>query len=107
MKHFVSEVFIEPKQWGLRGDPFLWEHIKSCYTAVEIPYPTERLKEDILKLFKDAAGELPVRGKHYLMKALPKASTGMSAGYLSADFWLDEAIPLLTERLKRKNQELL
>lgn len=35
----VSIIFTpEPDQWGLRGDPFLWQLLKERYQAVELPY---------------------------------------------------------------------
>ena len=27
VKHFVSEIFVELEQWGLRGDPLLWKDV--------------------------------------------------------------------------------
>lgn len=103
MTHFVSEIFDKPQQWGLRGDPFLWEYLENYYATIGLPYPVENLKEDILRIFKDFVGELPVRGKHYFVKEFAKTHVGMSTGCLSADFWLDKAIPLLSERLEDKN----
>lgn len=102
MKHFVSEIFDEPKQWGLRGDPPLWRYLKNYYADIELPYPVEYLEEDILRIFKDFAGELPVRGNDYFVKEFAKPH-GMSTGCLSSDFWLDIAIPLLIRRLEDKN----
>ena len=29
LKHFVSEIFVELEQWGLRGDPLLWKYLKN------------------------------------------------------------------------------
>lgn len=72
MKHFVSEIFVELEQWGLRGDPLLWKYLKNYYAAIELPYPVEHLKEDILRIFKDFTGELPVREKYYFVKEFSK-----------------------------------
>lgn len=99
MPHFVSEIFVEPERWGLRGDPLLWKYLKCYYAAIEVPYPTEHLEKDILRIFKDFSGELPVRGKHYFVKEFSETYVGMSTGCLSANFWIDEAIPLLVRRL--------
>ena len=72
MKHFVSEIFVELEQWGLRGDTLLWKYLKNYYAAIELPYPVEHLKEDILRIFKDFTGELPVREKYYFVKEFSK-----------------------------------
>ena len=39
MKRFVSEIFVEPEKWGLRGDPLFWEYLKNHYADIEAPYP--------------------------------------------------------------------
>ena len=72
LKHFVSEIFVELEQCGLRGDPLLWKYLKNYYAAIELPYPVEHLKEDILRIFKDFTGELPVREKYYFVKEFSK-----------------------------------
>ena len=56
----------------LRGDPLLWKYLKNYYAAIELPYPVEHLKEDILRIFKDFTGELPVREKYYFVKEFSK-----------------------------------
>lgn len=37
------------------------------------------------------------------MERFAKTHVGMSTGWVSGDFWLDTAIPLLMERLERAN----
>lgn len=103
LTHFVSEIFVEPERWELRGDPLLWRYLKNYYMDIAVPYPLECLEKDILRIFKDFTGEFPVRGKHYFVKDFSKNHIGMSTGYLSANFWLDEAIPLLVRRLEYAN----
>ena len=104
MMRYVSVIFTpEPGQWGLRGDPFLWRLLKERYQAAELPYPPEALREDILRIFADLTGELPAPGKHYYVERFAKTHVGMSTGWVSGDFWLDTAIPLLMERLARAN----
>ena len=102
---FVACIFEpEPVQWGLRGDPFLWRLLEERYQAAELPYPPEALREEILRIFADLAGELPTPGKRYYVERFAKTHVGMSTGWLSGDFWLDTAIPLRMERLERANR---
>lgn len=101
----VSIIFTpEPDQWGLRGDPFLWQLLKEQYQTVELPYPPKALREEIFRIFADLTGERPVSGKHYYAEQFAKTHVGMSTGWLSGDFWQLTAIPLLTERLEQANQ---
>ena len=97
---FVACIFDpEPIQWGLRGDPFLWQLLKKRYQTVELPYPPKTLREEILRIFADLTGELPEPGKHYYVEQFAKTHVGMSTGWISGDFWRTTAIPLLMERL--------
>ena len=49
----VSTIFDpEPLQWGLRGDPFLWEYLKEQYQDMPLPYSAKTLREDILRMFR-------------------------------------------------------
>ena len=100
----VSIIFTpEPDQWGLRGDPFLWQLLKEQYQTVELPYPPKVLREEILRIFADLTGELPEPGKHYYVNQFAKTHVGMSTGWISGDFWQATAIPLLMERLEQTN----
>ena len=94
----------EPDQWGLRGDPFLWQFLKERYQPVELPYPPETLREDILSVFHSLTGELPESDKDCYVEQFAKTHVGMSTGWLCGDFWSGTAIPLLIERLEQANQ---
>lgn len=101
---YVASIFVsEPDQWGLRGDPFLWEYLKEQYQTVSLPYSPKVFREDIFRVFAELTGELPARGKQYYVASFAKTHVGMSTGWLSGDFWIDTAIPLLLERLERSN----
>ena len=104
MKYFVSEIFSEPERWGLRGDPFLWEYLKNYYINFEIPYSVESLKKDIMQIFKNFTGEFPKTEKIYFVEEFAKTHVGMSTGKLSGTFWINEAIPMLSERLEKINK---
>lgn len=105
MAHLVSEIFDEPERWGLRGDPIFWRYLKDYYADYEIPYPVESLKKDILRLFTDFAGKPPAPGKSFYVKDFDLLHSGMSRGMLSGDFWLNEAIPILSKRLEQLNED--
>ena len=41
----VSQVFDpKPEQWGLRGDPYLWDELKEKLEHVELPESQDELK---------------------------------------------------------------
>lgn len=106
MKHCVSEIFAErPKRWGLRGDPFLWERLEKRYDTVAAPYPSEELRRGIMQELERLFGKAPSAGAFCFVPEFAKKHVGMSTGGISADFWLDTAIPLLVRRLERLNRQ--
>lgn len=101
---YVSEIFAErPERWGLRGDPFLWERLEKRFGGVPVPYPPEELRRNILRELELLFGEEPSAGKICFVPEFAKVHVGMSTGGISADFWLETAIPLLVERLEQLN----
>lgn len=105
MKHFVSEIFTEPETWGLRGDPFMWEYLKNHYTDIEVPYSIEKLRSDIFLIFQKFTGKPLERGEEYFVSEFAPNYGGMSIGQLDGSFWIDEAIPMLLNRLKKLNDD--
>lgn len=104
MKRFLSSIFEEePERWGLRGDPFLWRHLKARYAETSVPFPVEELRRDILEEFKRFCGEYPTLGGIHSAPEFAKVHVGMSTGKLAGDFWINFAIPLLCRRLERLN----
>lgn len=103
MAHYVSEIFEQPKSFGLRGDPVLWEYLRDSFSDVEFPCSQDEFLDQLLNTFKEFAGEYPRKGKRYYVKQFAEGCTGISKGWLQADFWLDRAIPLLISRLEEQN----
>lgn len=100
----VSTIFDpEPLQWGLRGDPFLWEYLKEQYQDTPLPYSPKALQEDVLRIFSTLTGALTAPGEDYFVEQFAQTHVGMSTGWLSGDFWLNTAIPLLMQRLEHAN----
>ena len=106
-KKFVSAIFDpEPTQWGLRGDPFLWQYLRDCCAQVRLPYSPEKFQEDVLRIFMELTGKIPEPGGQYFAEKFAKVHVGMSTGCLSGDFWLEQGIPMLLRRLKEQNAAL-
>ena len=87
-----------PQQWGMRGDTFLWNEMKLEFQKIPLPLSTEEFAAIFKTFFKKFTGE-PLTGA-----CRPCVSRydsgGMSGGQVSGAFWLNEALPLLLERLK-------
>ena len=96
----VSKLFEdEPNQWGLRGDPFLWKDL-SKYLSYE---PLCQNVDDLIPLLKEAIKFLTkeeiTEGYDFFVSKYSQG--GMPSGYISSDFWLNKAFPLLENRFNQ------
>ena len=88
----------QPDTWGLRGDPYFWAYLKDKAKGMPLPTP-DRLEAWIKEEFKSVSGvELTLTAMSYVEQF---AHGGMSSGGLAGDWWLEDGIPLLKNRLPR------
>lgn len=108
MTHVVSEIFKDGPvdRFGLRGDPVFWNYLEKHFQKVAMPYSERKLEEDIRTIYQDLTGKEFRMGEMTLVKDFISKSGGMSSGWLSDDFWLKSAIPLLKKRLAKWNETL-
>ena len=91
---YLSEMFnIQPPNWGLRGDPYLWEDMKTAFADIPFPYSSHELVMDIHRIFKEKTGEELNTTVRPFVAAYDHGGT--SSGKVSGRFWLLTAIPLL------------
>lgn len=95
----LSIIFQEkPRQWGFRGDPYFWDHLKERAEEMDIISPEELeawIKEEYLSVSgKELTNE-------YMDFAVVKefAHGGMSSGGVDNRWWMEKGIPLLKSRL--------
>ncbi len=95
---FIAALFDPtPSQWGLRGDPYLWEEMRSNFIAVPLPDSVEILQTLLEKEFEALTGKtLNTAEEIIVIERL--AHGGMSSGGVSIPFWRETAIPLLIHR---------
>ena len=87
LKDDLSILFEEtPKQWGLRGDPYLWEELRKECVGKAFPYSADAIVEMVCLKFEAVAGvPLTWDARPYVAEY---AHGGMSSGHLSGLFWL-------------------
>ena len=96
---FVSAIFEEkPVQWGLRGDPYLWDEMKKEFSTVSITISLEEFVKEFKDVFERLTG-MSLTSDSYIFLS-KYAHGGMSNGQICGEFWIDKALPLLIERLK-------
>lgn len=96
----LSQLFQDrPAQWGLRGDPHLWDEMAA--TLKERAYPDT--EEELVALLEQTYEQLtgvplsnpnPVYIERY-------SHGGMSSGYVSPQFWSETAVPMLIEKYRK------
>jgi molybdenum cofactor cytidylyltransferase len=85
-----------PSQWGLRGDPYLWQAMQRALATVARPSTAASLAALIESAFEQLTGHPmatnePIYAPEY-------SHGGMSSGLVSPPFWREVAIPLLVQR---------
>jgi hypothetical protein len=96
----LSQLFQdEPRQWGLRGDPYLWAEMKAALAEVAYPDTEEALHILLEQTYEELTGESiqqpnPVFVERY-------SHGGMSSGHVSPQFWIDKGFPMLRERYRQ------
>lgn len=99
MAKYLSELFEEePEKYGLRGDPYLWDYYKQFFSDIEFPYSEVAFCDDMYTLFEEVTGEQLEPDIKIYVNAF--AGNGMSSGYVSGEFWSNEAIPMLVKRYR-------
>ncbi|OUM65261.1 hypothetical protein PIROE2DRAFT_7718 [Piromyces sp. E2] len=94
----VSSIFEDRlHSWGLRGDPFFWEHLQKKFEKYELPMEYEELERIIMQEHRRMTGtRLTEENIGYCKKF---ARGGMSSGGVSGNFWIKKALPILKQRL--------
>lgn len=95
----MSFLFDEkPNNWGLRGDPYFWEYLKEVFSNCSYKIKYKELKKIILD------EHLKLTGIKLTRKSVGRcdkfAHGGMSSGLISGKFWIEDALPLLKQRIK-------
>ena len=92
-----SSLFDEkPESWGLRGDPYFWDYLKNRADGLDDPSP-EALEAWIKREFLVVSGEELTPATMVRVEQFEHG--GMSSGGLDGEWWLEQGIPMLKERL--------
>ncbi len=86
-----------PAQWGLRGDPYLWQDLARTMLALPLPESATAADELLRRLYQQLVGEAPAAGRRPFVARYQGG--GMSSGHVDANFWLERGFPLLKSRV--------
>jgi molybdenum cofactor cytidylyltransferase len=95
----LARLFEEvPRQWGLRGDPHLWQEMKATLGSYDYPSTEEQLTVLLEQTYQQLT-RVPLTNPDPIF--IERYSHGgMSSGYVSPPFWVEIAIPLLRARYR-------
>jgi hypothetical protein len=94
----ISSLFHnEPKQWGLRGDPYLWDEMRLESTNVKLLENEILMKEYFYELFYKLTGYEITKNREIFIERYPY----FIAGGISCGWWIVNGIPFIMERYKK------
>ena len=103
MTERMATLFVdEPRQWGLRGDPFLWREMRERLASVDQPDTPEQLRAVIETTFQELTGH-PISHPGHIHVERYKG-VGMSNGWVVPEFWRETALPLLEQRFTERRR---
>jgi hypothetical protein len=95
----MSELLGEPpKQWNLRGDPYLWQELIQRFEGVPCPDTVEGVRVLLEEAFRELTGVPLSHPETVYVQRL--AHGGMSSGCILPEFWRETVVPLLLGRFQ-------
>jgi hypothetical protein len=94
----------EPRRWGLRGDPHLWQALREYLSDTDVPASASEVSRLLHTAFGQLAGVDLASDPASSVYREQFAHGGMSSGMISLDTWRQELMPLLTERAREMPQ---
>ena len=89
-----------PRRWGLRGDPYLWEAMRSDVVSAEMPATAAAMIAMLHREFRRLVGVDVASDEEQVL--IPEfAHGGMSSGFVSVAEWRDRLMPMLEGRARK------
>ena len=87
-----------PAQWGLRGDPYLWQELAQYFAGQSLPDSQPAFEAAIIEAVWQLTGNRLDECEQWFYVARYNHQNGLSAGGVSCVFWRQTALPLLWQR---------
>lgn len=102
---FIADFFQDkPGQWGLRGDPYLWQEMAEQFSQTPLPQTAKQLEQLLIDAFEALTGQPIAAEKFIVVARFPRG--GMSGGLVSPKFWRETAVPVLLTRYQEMTANL-
>lgn len=101
-KRTLGSLFVlEPMQWGLRGDPYVWRALQQCLDHTNCPATFAELVQLLHTTFEQVVGvDIAAKDAPDVVLRSEFAHGGMSGGAVSIDRWRTRLMPLLEARAR-------
>jgi hypothetical protein len=90
----------EPRSWGLRGDPYVWQALREHLSGTDMPASADEVVSLLHEAFSELVGIDLAADPSPSVYCERYAHGGMSSGMVHLDTWRQQLIPLLTERAR-------
>lgn len=88
-------------QWGLRGDPYLWNELKESFEDVPVPESVTDFEKILMAAFNTLISDGVAFGSEKRLHIDRYPRKGMSGGFISIEWWQEEGLPLLKNRFQK------
>ena len=94
----VADLFLrEPRQWGLRGDPWLWRAMRDRLEDVPLPADRNGLQRLLEDAFRQEVGQdIATADDRVFIDRF--AHGGMTSGTIDVTWWRTTGLPVLLNR---------
>lgn len=96
--HLTTLFQNRPGQWGLRGDPYLWDELAAALADQAYPETEEALVALLAQAYEQLTGAPLASPSPVYVERFSHG--GMSSGYVSPQFWAETAIPMLAAKYR-------
>ncbi|WP_173096692.1 hypothetical protein [Actinomadura verrucosospora] len=97
----MNQLFEErPEQWGLRGDPYVWEALQERLRGTPVPAEAGEVEGLLLDAFRAVVGVDLTTAPEEAVYREEFAHGGMSSGSVHLPTWRERLVPLLVRRAR-------
>ena len=101
---FVAVLFAPPSpQWGLRGDPYLWQALAERGAQEPWPRSEQALVAWVAEGVRSLTGHELSEDSPFFVE--PFSHGGMSSGFVAPAHWREVIVPFLCSRFRETNAD--